>query len=121
MKRSRFLPVTETGLGFLVAAGAGASVSRDFQRSRRTRSELLSYITTRVLDAARGEDSVSLLDGYHGALAFDGSVAQAQRWIAVFITSLPQFGGQAPRTVQEGSRLHSLAFRFDKGAQAAPR
>jgi diacylglycerol kinase family enzyme len=113
--------VTETGLGFLVAAGAGASVSRDFQRSRRTRSELLSYITTRVLDAARGEDSVSLLDGYHGALAFDGSVAQAQRWIAVFITSLPQFGGQAPRTVQEGSRLHSLAFRFDKGAQAAPR
>jgi diacylglycerol kinase family enzyme len=112
---------TEGGLGFVVAAGAGATVSRDFQQNRRTRSELLTYITTRVWDAARGVDSVSLLDGYHGALAFDGAVAKGNHWIAMFVTSLPQFSGRSPREVWEDGHLHSLGFRFKQKANVAPR
>ena len=110
---------TESGLGFVVAAGAGASVSRDFQHQRRTRSELFTYITKRIWDAARGVDSVSLLDGYHGSLTFDETVDPAQRWIAVFVTSLPQFGRKS--TQEAGDQLHSLGFRFEPKAQASPR
>lgn len=112
---------TDGGLGFVVAAGAGASVSRDFQQNRRTRSELLAYITTRVWEAARGVDNVSLLDGYHGALAFDGAVAPARHWIAMFVTSLPQFGGRSPRDVWEDGHLHSLGFRFKPKPNTVPR
>ncbi|HXS15882.1 MAG TPA: diacylglycerol kinase family protein [Polyangiaceae bacterium] len=123
--RYRAIPLptlaTEGGLGFVVAAGAGASVSRDFQQNRRTRSELLSYITTRVWEAARGVDNVSLLDGYHGALAFDGAVAPAKHWIAMFVTSLPQFGGRTPREVWEAGHLHSLGFRFKPKQNTVPR
>lgn len=112
---------TEGGLGFVVAAGAGASVSRDFQSNRRTRSELFSYIATRIGEAARGVDSVSLLDGYHGALAFDGAVAPSKRWIAMFVTSLPQFAQQSASGSPPAGPLHSLGFRFDERVQAAPK
>lgn len=112
---------TEGGLGFVVATGAGASVSRDFQRHRRTRSELLGYVTTRFWDAARGVDSVSLLDGYHGAVVFDGAVAPGKHWIALFITSLPQFGRRSTPTTPASCQLHSLGFRFERTAQAAPK
>ena len=113
--------LTEGGLGFVIAAGAGASVSRDFQQHRRTRSELLSYITTRIWEAARGVDSVSLLDGYRGALAFDGTEASTKRWIAVFITSLPQFSNRSAGESVAPAQLHSLEFHFDERVQAAPK
>jgi diacylglycerol kinase family enzyme len=112
---------TEGGLGFVVAAGAGATVSRDFQEKRRTRSELLAYIGTRVWEAVRGIDSMALLDGDHGALTLDGAVVPGKHWIAVFVTSLPQFSGYSPREVWEHGHLHSLGFRFKQNAHLTPR
>ncbi len=112
--------MTASGIGFLVAAGAGASVSRDFQSCRRTRSQLFGYVATRVFDLVCGGESLSLLDGYRGALAYDGKLAPGERWIAVFITSLPQLNRRRNRQTPNNRSLYSLAFRFKGDANRAP-
>lgn len=120
--RSLELPtlMTADGLGFLVGAGAGASVSRDFQSAQRKGNQLLGYIATRTLDAVLG-DSISLLDGYRGALAYDGKSAPGKRWIAIFVTSLPQFVRKSDANSPSDACLYSLALRFDGKPDGAPK
>lgn len=111
---------TASGLGFLVGAGAGASVSRDFQSAQRKGNELLGYIAARSLDTVFG-DSISLLDGYQGTLRYDGKAAHGKRWIAIFVTSLPQFGRKAEKSHPSSPYLYSLALRFHGNPDVAPR
>lgn len=111
---------TDSGLGFVVGAGAVASVSRDFQRPRRTRTAVLGYAVARIAGALCGGSSLSLLDGYRGALAYDGDRVPGDRWLGVFVTSLWQVG-RGPRPTLRFDHLQSLALRVGSGASALPR
>lgn len=113
--------MTESGVGFLVSAGAGAAVSRDFQSAQRKGSQLLRYVATRVLDTVFGGDSITLLDGYSGTVEYDGELARGERWIALFVTSLPQFERRSCLKSQPRGQLYSLAIRFDGKPKMSPR
>jgi diacylglycerol kinase family enzyme len=116
------LPTLETdaGLGFVVGAGVVASVSRDFQRSRRTRTNLVGYATARILSAICGASS-SLLDGYHGTLEVDSDRVPGDRWQGVLVTSLLHLGrGSDPRSLRR-DQLYTLALRAGGGAAVLPK
>lgn len=112
--------MTSAGLGFVVGAGAVASVSRDFQRPRRTRGQVLSYAVGRIAGALCGGASVSLLDGYQGGLAYDGNRSPGERWLGVLVTSLWQVG-RGPEPVLRFDGLRTLALRVEAGVAARPR
>lgn len=113
--------MTERGIGFLVSAGAGAAVSRDFQSAQRKGSQLLRYVATRALETILGGESIALLDGYRGTVRYDEELEPGERWIALFVTSLPQFERGSGAKGQHHGQLYSLAVRFDGDPRMSPR